>query len=61
MRWLVILVVLLNACNSNEVQTPVKSSDSSVKAIDPKGTLGDTTNFPIDSLRSDSNSRGLTH
>jgi hypothetical protein len=31
--------------------TPTTSFDSAIKAIDPKGTISDTSQYPVDSSR----------
>ena len=62
MKWLMVLMILSNfACNGGQPDTPASSSDSTINAIDPKGTIRDTAQYKIDTAGSDSASNGLTH
>ena len=58
---LIVMTLMLLACNNGEPVTSTKSSDSSIKAIDPKGTIRDTSQYPVDSIHHDSATSGLTH
>jgi len=62
MKYLFILLFFLTAaCNNSETVTSASSSDSSIKAIDPNGTIRDTSQYDLDTLHSDSASQGVTH
>ena len=58
--FLIVTIGLL-ACNSGEPVTSTESSDSAIKAIDPKGNIRDTSQYPIDTAAKDSITTGVTH
>jgi hypothetical protein len=63
MRWykFIMICLLFSYCTNTDTVTETPSSDSSLKAIDPRGNKSDTErNFP-DSLSVDTANRGLTH
>ena len=61
MKGLLFLIVfVVMACNNGETVTETKSSDSSMEAIDPKRTIRDTSQYPVDRAR-DSTNTGVTH
>jgi hypothetical protein len=51
----------LFACSNSQTVTPTESSDSAIKAIDPNGTISDTSQYSLDSSSKDSANKGLTH
>jgi hypothetical protein len=62
MKWLLFFVSFIClACNNGETVTPTKSTDSSIKSIDPNQTIRDTSQYPIDSSGKDSGTTGVTH
>jgi hypothetical protein len=62
MKYLLVSICFLCfACNNSKTVRPANSSDSAMKAIDPKGTISDTSQYPIDSAGKDSASTGVTH
>jgi hypothetical protein len=57
---LISILVFLFSCNNSQPVTRTPSSDSAINAIDPKGTISDTSQYFLDSSRGDSGNTGLT-